>query len=329
MRPIRRILVAVKDPTAKSLPAVTKGAQLARAFGAHLELFHSISTPLYIDPYPYVGNESFAQLERRMRSESVEQLESIAEKLRTGGLQVDVSATWDFPIYESVVRRANRDNSDLIVAERHAKPHIAPGLLQLTDWELLRTSTVPVLLVKTPTPYKKPVVLAAVDAAHTLAKPEALDREILSLADNISKALRGPLHAVNAYAPIATQPPMRRLLSDNAVKKLVTDTERAAKRQFQRVVQPAKIPDARCHLVARHPIDAIEQTARKTHSSIVVMGAVARSGVKRFFFGNTAEALLDSLDCDMLIVKPPEFAPRVQKRIRGVRFATAPCIPGY
>jgi hypothetical protein len=44
-------LIAVKDPTAKSLPAVDKGAQLARALGAHVELFHAISTPLYIDAY--------------------------------------------------------------------------------------------------------------------------------------------------------------------------------------------------------------------------------------------------------------------------------------
>ncbi len=172
-------------------------------------------------------------------------------------------------------------------------------------------------------------MLAAVDAAHTLAKPAALDREILSIAGSISKALRGPLHAVNAYAPVPTQPPPRRLLSDESVKKLVGETKRTAKRSFMRVVQPAKIPEARCHLVGRHPIDAIEETVRKTHSSIVVMGAVARSGFKRFFFGNTAEALLDTLNCDMLIVKPPEFAARVQKRVRGVRFAAAPYLPGY
>jgi hypothetical protein len=59
------------------------------------------------------------------------------------------------------------------------------------------------------------------------------------------------------------------------------------------------------------------------------MGAISRSGIKRFFFGNTAEALLDSLTCDMLIVKPAEFAARVPKRIRGVRFAATPFVPGY
>ena len=48
MRTVRRILVAVKEPMAKPLPAVDKAAQLARAFGADIELFHAISSPRYL-----------------------------------------------------------------------------------------------------------------------------------------------------------------------------------------------------------------------------------------------------------------------------------------
>jgi universal stress protein E len=327
MRPIRRILVAVKDPTAKSLPAVMKGAQLARAFGAHLELFHGISTPLYVDTYPYIA--AVPQIERRIRDDLTKKLETIASNLREQGLQVSVSVTWDFPVYEAIVRRARREKADLIVAERHAKPHIVPGLLRLTDWELLRTSPVPVLLVKNAEPYKRPTVLAAVDPLHALSKPATLDREILSVATGISRALRGPLHAVHAYVPMPQEQLPHRRVSDESLKKLTQQTERAARRRFYRSTQSAHIPKARCHLIGRHPIDAIEATARATRSSIVVMGAISRSGIKRFFFGNTAEALLDSLTCDMLIIKPAEFAARVPKRIRGVRFAATPFVPGY
>ena len=46
MRPIRRILVAVKVPEAKVLPALAKGAQLARAFDAELVLFQAIASAL-------------------------------------------------------------------------------------------------------------------------------------------------------------------------------------------------------------------------------------------------------------------------------------------
>jgi len=323
MRPLRRILVAIKDPAAKLPPAVVKAAQLAQAVGAHLELFHAISTPLYFDAYP--PDDTVPNIERRTRHESLNLLERMATKLRAEGLDVGVSATWDFPAYEAIVRRARRDGADLIVAERHAKPHIAPGLMHLTDWELLRASAVPVLLVKTTEAYQRPVVLAAVDPDHARSKPAALDREILAVARSVSEALRGTLHAVNAYVPFPViQPPTSQILSEKAVKKLVDETKRAAKRSFLRLVQPARLPESRCHLVGRHPIDAIEQIARKTESRIVVMGAVSRSGLKRFFFGNTAEALLDTLNCDMLIVKPPGFASRVHKRIRGSRLAAPP-----
>jgi universal stress protein E len=327
MRPIRRILVAVKDPTAKSLPAVMKGAQLARAFGAHVDLFHGISTPLYVDSYSYT--ESVPQIERKTREDFVKRLESIASKLRAQGLQVSVSVTWDFPVYEAIVRRAMREKADLIVAERHAKAHIVPGLMQLTDWELLRTSPVPVLLVKNAAAYKRPAVLAAVDPLHALSKPATLDTEILSVATGIARALRGTLHAVHAYVPMSQEQLPGRLVSDESLKKLRLQNEAAAQRRFYNSIRSAHIPKARRHLIARHPIDAIESTARATHSGIVAMGAISRSGIKRFFFGNTAEALLDSLTCDMLIVKPARFAPRVEKRIRGVRFAAPPFVPGF
>lgn len=327
MRSIRRILVAIKDPTAKSLPAVTKGAQLARAYDAHLELFHGIATPLYVDAYAY--EESIPDIERSMHTKSKEQLEAVAAKLRQSGLEVSTSAAWDYPIHEAVVRRASRGKADLIVAECHGKPHILPGLLHLTDWELLRTSPVPVLLVKTPTPYRRPVVLAAVDPAHAFSKPAKLDDEILRVAKSVSQALRGPLHAVHAYVPMPTAVTSGRLLSAKALRQLEEQTKKSAQRIFSRAVRAVDIPNARCHLVGRHPIDAIAQTARETGSGIVVMGAISRSGLRRFFFGNTAEALLDSLTCDLLIVKPAGFVSRVDRQVRGVRIAAPSVSPVF
>jgi universal stress protein E len=57
------------------------------------------------------------------------------------------------------------------------------------------------------------------------------------------------------------------------------------------------------------------------------MGAVSRSGLKRFFIGNTAERVLDLLTCDILIVKPAHFTSRVRRERRGVRVASALPIP--
>jgi len=318
MRKIRRILVAVKDPFSRSLPAVMKAAQLAKAWGASLDLFHCISTPLYVDARS--ASHALEDVERVTLKQQGDRLERLARKLRAEDLAVSADVKWDYPVFESIVRRANETNADLIVAERHAGKHFAAGLLQLTDWELLRTSPVPVLLVKTTGIYERPVVLAAVDPSHANAKPGNLDERILRQGALFSEALQGSLHAVHAYIPLPTPFPSN-FLTAGAIQKLTADIAAKARRGFERTVRAYEIPKARRHLLARHPINAIEETARKFSSAIVVMGALSRSGLKRLFIGNTAESLLDSLPCDFLIVKPDHFSSTVQRRRRGPRIS--------
>ena len=104
---------------------------------------------------------------------------------------MSTAVEWDYPPHEAIIRQASRVKADLIVAECHAGRRIAPLLLHLTDWELLRCSPVPVLLIKNKKPYRNPVLLAAVDPLHANAKPSQLDDEILSAATTVRRAMRG------------------------------------------------------------------------------------------------------------------------------------------
>lgn len=322
MRAIRRILVAVKDPQAKSLPAVAKAAQLAQALGASLELFHGISSPLLLDAYVLSGG--FPEVERESRTECLTQLERIAAALRPEGIDVTVSAQWDYPVYEAVIRRARHVQADLIVAERHVGRHIVPGLLHLTDWELLRLSPVPVLLVKTDGTYQRPTVLAAIDPAHTFDKPAKLDAEILKLGSAFATALHGKIHAVHAYIAVPALPSTR--VTATTIQAVAARAADEARERFEQALAKSGIPHKYRHLIARHPIDAIQDTAREIHSDIVVMGAISRSGLRRLVIGNTAESVLDSLSCDLLIVKPKTFVANVQAAPRGIRYATTPLL---
>jgi universal stress protein E len=318
MQPIRRILVAVKNPQGKASPAVIKAGQLAQALGASLELFHAIVTPLYVDAYSR-PNGSLADTERDIQQRCLAQLRAIAKRMQRQGMEVSVAAEWDFPGYEAIIRRASQIKADLIVADLHAGSHVVAGMLHLTDWELLRSSATPVLLVKTKTPYRQPVVLAAVDPTHMRSKPAALDDEILSAASSVTESLHGTLHAVHAYIPAPVSIWPANAASAASLPRSMAQTARKARLVLDRASESAEIPRSRRHLVGRHPADAIEQTARQTHASIVVMGAISRSGLKGFFIGNTAERVLDSLACDVLVVKPTNFKQRVARSLRGVK----------
>ncbi|MGA3158460.1 MAG: universal stress protein [Steroidobacteraceae bacterium] len=326
MRHIQRILVAIKDPRANSTPALVKAGQLARATGAQVELFHGITEPLFVDGYGIAG-KGLTAIEHSDSAKVLVHLEKMAERLRRTHTKVSIATEWDYPSYEAIVRRAVKTKADLIVADQHAGRHTVAGLLHLADWELLRLSPIPVLLTKSPGTYKRPVVLAALDPGHTFSKPANLDQGILRAGATITRALRGTLHGLHAY-------PLFPLVYESDVvidKKAVDRVEKAAaataRKALDRAIGSTRITKTNRHVIGADPASAIAQTARKLKSAIVVMGAVSRSGLKSLFIGNTAEKVLDLLDCDILVIKPERFVGRVSHLPRGVKLVTLPSAP--
>jgi universal stress protein E len=303
MRNIRRILVAVKDPNAKSLSAVAKAAQLARGWDAELELFYGVGTTrsnlLSSQDPSLVGDQP------ELHTEILRPLEVIAARLRKHGIKVTVSAACDLPVDEAIMRRARRVKADLIVAECHAGQCVAPGPPVLMDWTLLQKSRIPILLIKSARPYRHPIVLAAINPMHAFSKPTRLDEEVLRNSARLQRALRGTLHTVHAYLP---QLP----LAGGGV-------DAHAKKGFERALHMTRIPHARCHLIEQPAPQAIAHVARETGSAIVVMGAVSRSGMLRACVGNTAEGVVNDVTCDVLVVKPRGFKSAVLRASLGVR----------
>jgi universal stress protein E len=173
MHPIKNILVAIKTLDARTLPALRKAVQLAKANGASLELFHALSQTVLIEALD-ARKISLREFEAEQSAKALKRLNTIAQRVRKHDVEVSCAVEWDYPASEAIVRRALKTRCDLIVAERHASRHVAGWLLAYTDWELLRQAPCPVLLVKTSKPYHRPTVLTAVDPFHEHAKPARL-----------------------------------------------------------------------------------------------------------------------------------------------------------
>lgn len=317
-QPIRRILVAVKNVRGRTSPTLRKAAQLAHALDARIELFHAISEPIVIETLA-PGRQGIRSLEVAQRTRCLKRLDAMAAPMRRDGLTVSIAAEWDHPVHEAVIRRARHTGADLIVAERHEGRHVAPWVLRYADWELLRHSPVPVLLIKTRRPYDSVKVLAAVDPSHALAKTAALDGRILRIASQVSAAARGQLHAVHAFVPALGDIPEADLTLPDSSARIMRNAQSAAAKRLDRTLRAArlgKLAPGRRHLVAQHAADAIPRVASTHRIDIVVMGLV-RTGFKGLLIGNTAERLLDDLACDLLIVKPPAFQTRVPAKSRG------------
>jgi nucleotide-binding universal stress UspA family protein len=67
------------------------------------------------------------------------------------------------------------------------------------------------------------------------------------------------------------------------------------------------VPDIDVHLMPGAPEAAITETAEYLGVDVIVMGTKCRSGLSGFLFGNAAEAILQSVNCGVLVVKPDAF----------------------
>jgi universal stress protein E len=323
MFPIHHILVAIKEPRAKSHPAVAKAAAIAVALDAKVQLFHAMDVSAYFDLGP-VDGPPLALIWQKQRETQLSLLEALAAPLRRRGLTVTTAAEWDFPAHEAVIRSAARFGATLIVASDHASVHHVPWVLRYTDWELLRASPVPVLLVKNSRPYRKPVVLAALDPTHSFDKPAALDTEILRFGATLADALHGAIHAVHGYVPVPVNLPPAVLTNPGELEKVLASAQEAALDALGKVATPLGISGARLHVVGRHPADAIMEVATQTRCQILALGTMSRAGADRLLIGNTAEGLIDRLTCDVLVVKPPTFRHTVARARRRVHLTPLP-----
>ncbi|MBU6378472.1 MAG: universal stress protein [Gammaproteobacteria bacterium] len=323
MHPVKKILVAIKDIDAKSMPAVRKAAQLAKANGATLELFHALSDTVLVEALD-ARRISLKDYEAQRLGLVLKRLQVIAKGLRKHDIEVTCAAEWDYPPAEAIVRRALRTAADLIVAERHASRHVAGWMLAYTDWELLRQAPCPVLLVKVSKPYHRPVVLTAIDPFHEHAKPARLDALLLQASGMLATSLKGSLRIVHCV------PPSTLVTASWTASPVVVDVGRntavlqRARKALAAEVAHHPLPSHQLAVLEGSAREAIPQAARAAKASIVVMGALSRSGLRRLLVGNTAEAVLDALTCDVLVVKPGRFQTKVPRRGRGAQLMALP-----
>lgn len=307
---IRRILVAVGHPDHPRSTPLRHVAAIARAYGARVELFHAVMPPVAAMP----GTASVG----KDRSPLTGKLERLARSPPLKGLAVTARLEQDYPPHEAIIRRAMATHADLVIASLRI-PELPERLwLRNTDWELIRECPCPVLLVKSARAYRNPVIVTAVDPFHAHAKPADLDRRLLDMAGSMAQALRGTVHLFHSYLPLVSLMPlpMTPLAPVGYPPEMEETHGKQVARAFEALAKTAAIPPSRCHLHMGDVASELTATVKRLHPGMVVMGAVSRSSLKRAFIGNTAEAILGSISCDVLVVKPRGFKTSVPRRKR-------------
>ena len=126
---------------------------------------------------------------------------------------------------------------------------------------------------------------------------------------NPAATSRGELHVMHAYEPFSSIAVFDG--SDVPIPLPVDDLNEKLRARhanaLHELVAERGIARNHAHLREGSARTALPAMAKSLPASMVVMGAVARSGIRRIFVGSTAERVLETLPCDVMIVKPDGF----------------------
>jgi len=313
-------ILCVLEPVEVCQPALERAVTLAENNQACLTV---------VDVAPYVtvgfgmsdGGSGLANLQATMISSHKQQLEAFVKPF-TKRIKIETKVLVGTPFLE-IIREVLHHGCDLVIKVPENQDWLG-RLFGSDDMHILRKCPCPVWLIKSQAPKTHRVILAAVDVddaypTQELGSRHALNRQILEMASYLALAEAADLHIVHAWSVLG-EGSMRNGGFIRAAEKEVNACVEQVRLQhganlddLMREVSADIGQDAlkylkpRTHLVKGGARKEIPELARRIDADLIVMGTVARTGVSGFIMGNTAESILNQIDCSVLAIKPPGF----------------------
>ena len=222
--------------------------------------------------------------------------------------------------FYEIIRAVLQHGYDLVIKTCHQHESLGTMLFGSTDMHLLRKCPCPVWLIKPQEEKKFSRILAAVDLEPPadVEKMEALNQQIMEMASSLALSQFAELHFVHAWMIFGES--MLKSSRYGALNEEASEWIKEQKREIEvrRDAFESKMEKflgdkgsdylkPEIHFIKGDATDIIPKLAEEKNIDLVIMGTIARTGIPGFFMGNTAENILNQLNCSVIAIKPEGF----------------------
>lgn len=297
---INHILVAL-DNEHPEQPAFDRAFELAKTLKADITIL-GCCYEAYCDDSSSLEIETKHKIKSALINKTQKWLDTFAHEAEIKGIEISTEVHWQKDIYNAVMISMNTNNFDLVL--KGAKEHygIVDRIFTHSDWNLLRHCPAPVLLVKSAKPWDRKRILASIDATAHNEGHKLINENILDFSEYLSDQLSSELHIVNSYPMVALAFAM--VPEVTAPDDLQGYISRQHSDECEKYAHKYNIKEDRIHIKEGDPDDVLEVMAQDLDVDLVVIGSIAREGISGVLLGNTAERIINRIQCDILVIKP-------------------------
>lgn len=212
--------------------------------------------------------------------------------------------------FVKIIELANQLTADMIVINANCGDKRYASQFGSTTRHLMRKSNIPVWTTPRANLTKLTSVVAAVDVSEPGQASDALNRDILSSALEVAKINGAHLYVVYAWRNYA-QHYLGSWNNENDLAIAIWAKAEQEKhlKNCQRLVAEVQMDGQQIdiELLEGYPKQALPAFVEKKSADLLVMGTICRTGISGMIIGNTAESILDAVDCSVMTLKPTEF----------------------
>jgi nucleotide-binding universal stress UspA family protein len=292
-------------------PALERGARLARHNKA------SLTAMTVIEEHPAPAHAILRSIHVKDALKTIEheylyQLEELVQPVRDAGLAVETVVAHG-STFLGVIRAALQHQHDLVIKTVSSEGIFHRTFFGSIDMHLLRKCPTPLWLIEPGEPDAFRRILVPLDPNMEYGVKHDLGMNLLKLATSLAEMDGAELMIIHAWRAYEEERLRKHMELKQFEEYLHQWGQESSKRawncvsSFGREIKPKSL-----HLVHGEPGFVIPKFAKDHDIDLVVMGTLGRLGQHGLFIGDTAERILDRLECSVLAVKPAGFVSPVQ-----------------
>ena len=307
MNTYQNILVVI-DPTTNDQKALKRAIDLAISIDASGNKVN-VTAFLSIFDFSYEMTTILSSDERDVMRQSVIKdkelwLTDIISDLNPE-IKITSQVVWHNRPFEAIVERVIQEKYDLVIKGTHQHDKLKSVVFTPTDWHILRKCPCPVLLVKEHEWPNNGNILAAVNVGSDETEHHSLNLKITQEAKQLAQLIKGNVHLVNSFpgTPVNIAIEIPEFNSTEYNDTMLKHHEQAMITHANKF----DISIDNTHVEEGLPETVIEHVATKIDAELVILGTIGRTGISAALIGNTAEHVIDQLNCDVLALKPDGY----------------------
>ena len=312
MYPFQNILVVI-DSAESEQPVLNRAVDYALKHQSQLTIVDSVPEFQWAQKLVLSGEaEHFPELVAREKSE---RLKKLVSSIRRRGLKAKHRVLMGRASFE-ITKQVLRNKHDLVMKAAKGRYSRQSGFLGTTAKGLLRNCPCTVWLLKPEHHGVFRHAIAAVDARPDDLDHAELNFRILQLAIGYCTDEAIPLDVVSACGIVGGSYLGNYALTDE-FRSMLTSIRAENQQNLNTLISRfTSMPAENVHLLEGEASAEVPDFLSRNHVDLLVLGTVARRGIAGFFLGNTAEVILNKVECSVLAVKPAGFVSPVKTQSR-------------